>query len=73
MYLFLCNLDIQKRTANAIQRHVVEIVENVALDDVILPLFAEGALTFDEKEDVEAKEGGDTAKVANMLYRGLNF
>ena len=59
-------LGLYKTQASVIQRHIVEIVENVALDDVILPLFADGVLTFDEKQDVEAKEGGETAKVCTL-------
>ena len=43
------------------------MVENVALDDVILPLLAAEAVTFDEKQDVETKEGGETAK-AKVFY-----
>ena len=71
---FFYILDIQKRIANAIKRHNVEIVENVALDDVILPLLAAEAVTFDEKQDVEAKEGGETAKAKVFSqYFSLKF
>ena len=55
--------DVEKKTAIVIQRIYPDIVENVAVDDVILPLFAAEVLTFDEKQDIEAKQGGDTSKV----------
>ena len=52
----------------AIQRRLVDYIQNVQMDDILMKLFSQGALSHEEKEKIEIKQGG-YAKVLHSCAR----